>query len=47
MPTSGSDDLGAAIDAHRPGDHVALKLERDAKTQTVTVTLGSRPATAN
>jgi putative serine protease PepD len=46
-PIGSSDDLGAAIDAHRPGDHVELKVQRDGKTQTVTVTVAQRPATAS
>jgi putative serine protease PepD len=46
-PIGSSDDLGAAIDAHRPGDHVELKVQRAGKTQTVTVTLAHRPASAS
>jgi putative serine protease PepD len=46
-PVSTSDDLAAAIDAHRPGDKVALSVRRDGKTSTVTVRVGDRPASAS
>jgi putative serine protease PepD len=46
-PVGSSDDLGAAIDAHRPGDHVKLTIRQPGKSRTVTVTLGTRPATAS
>jgi putative serine protease PepD len=38
---TGSVDLGAAIRAHQPGDEVDLTVERDNKTETIHVTLGS------
>ena len=37
-----SDDLGAAVRKHKPGDKVDVKLERNGSEQTVSVTLGSR-----
>jgi putative serine protease PepD len=45
-PIASSDDLGSAIDAHRPGDQVKLSVRRQDKAATVTVKLGTRPATA-
>jgi 2-alkenal reductase len=41
-----SDDLGAALLPFAPGSRVALKVWRDGRSRTVTVTLGSRPAAA-
>jgi putative serine protease PepD len=38
------DDLGTAIAEHRPGDQVRVTYERSGRSQTVTVTLGARPA---
>ena len=38
------DDLRGAIAAHKPGDKVELTIERDGETQTITVTLGTRPS---
>jgi putative serine protease PepD len=38
-----ADELRQAIDSHEPGDEVELTLERDGETQSVTVTLGTRP----
>jgi S1-C subfamily serine protease len=35
-----------AVATHKPGDKVALTVERDGKEQTLTATLGERPATA-
>jgi S1-C subfamily serine protease len=35
-----------AVAAHKPGDKVALTVERDGKEQTLTATLGERPAAA-
>src|SRR3954468_6243978 len=35
-----------AVAAHKAGDKVALTVERDGKEQTLTATLGERPATA-
>jgi putative serine protease PepD len=40
----GSDDLVGRIRDHRPGDKVTLKVVRDGRERTVTVTLGERPA---
>jgi len=34
------DDLRNAVAAHKPGDKLALKVERDGKEQTINVTLG-------
>jgi putative serine protease PepD len=38
-----ADELRQAIDSHQPGDEVELTVERDGETETVTVTLGTRP----
>jgi serine protease Do len=37
------DDLRNAVASHKPGDKLALKVERDGKEQTINVTLGSEP----
>jgi S1-C subfamily serine protease len=39
-----SDDLGAAVRKHKPGDKVDVKFERSGNEQTASVTLGSRGA---
>jgi putative serine protease PepD len=36
--------LQTAIDAHKPGDKVELKIKRNGSEKTVTVTLGTRPS---
>jgi putative serine protease PepD len=41
------DDLANAVAAHQPGDTVTVTLQRDGRTKTLTVTLGSRPANGN
>jgi S1-C subfamily serine protease len=41
---SDGDALRAAIAAQKPGDKVELTIERDGETQTITVTLGTRPS---
>jgi putative serine protease PepD len=38
--------LGAAIDAHKPGDKVAVTYTRNGASHTATVTLGTRPASS-
>jgi len=45
-PVSSADDLTAAIAALQPGDKATLKVQRGGSTLTLTVTLGTRPATA-
>jgi putative serine protease PepD len=40
-----SDELRRAIDAHQPRDRVELTVRRNGRTETLTVTLGSRPST--
>jgi len=40
------DDLRLAVEAHKPGDSLELTVTRDGDTKTVTVELGSRPASA-
>jgi putative serine protease PepD len=40
-------DLTAAVNAHRPGDTITLVVSRDGASRTVTVVLGSRPATSS
>jgi putative serine protease PepD len=39
-----ADELRRRVDAHAPGDQVELTLERSGDTQTVEVTLGTRPS---
>jgi len=41
---SSADELRQAIDAKSPGDKVELTFERDGKTKTLEVTLGTRPS---
>jgi putative serine protease PepD len=41
-----ADDLSTAIDRHKPGDEVELRVRSDGKTDTVTVKLGERPGSA-
>jgi putative serine protease PepD len=38
-----ADELRRSIDAQKPGDEVELTVQRDGETETVTVTLGTRP----
>jgi S1-C subfamily serine protease len=45
-PISSTGELRDAIAAHKPGDKIKLRIYRDAKARTVTVTLGKRPASA-
>jgi len=45
-PISSTGELRDAIAAHKPGDKIKLRIYRDAKKLTVTVTLGQRPASA-
>jgi putative serine protease PepD len=40
------DDLRLAVGNHKPGDELTLTVKRDGDTKTVTVTLGTRPASA-
>jgi putative serine protease PepD len=40
-----ADELRTAIDAQQPGDGVKLTVERGGSTETITVTLGTRPST--
>jgi putative serine protease PepD len=44
--TSGS-QLRGAIDSHKPGDEIQVTVRRNGSEKTVTVTLGTRPATAS
>ena len=39
-----ADELRRLVDAKSPGDRVGLTIQRDGKTRTVNVTLGSRPS---
>jgi putative serine protease PepD len=39
-----ADDLRGRVDAHEPGDEIELTVRRDGGTQTLDVTLGSRPS---
>ena len=43
---SSTGELRDAIAAHKPGDKIKLRIYRDAKKTTVTVTLGKQPASA-
>jgi putative serine protease PepD len=45
-PVAGANELTSAVAALRPGDKATLKVQRDGSTVTLTVTLGTRPATA-
>jgi S1-C subfamily serine protease len=38
------DDLGTAIQAHKPGDRVTVTIQRGTTKRTTSVTLGTRPA---
>ena len=40
------DQLREAIDAHKPGDELELKVRRGSQERDVTVELGTRPETA-
>ena len=46
-PLQTSTDLQAAIRAHKPGDSVKLGIVRNGQTDTVTVTLGTRPTVSS
>lgn len=39
-----SDALGTVVDAHKPGEKVTIHYQRDGKSGTASVTLGTRPA---
>ena len=39
-----ADELRRLVDSKQPGDQIELTIERDGKTQTVKVTLGTRPS---
>jgi S1-C subfamily serine protease len=39
-----ADELRRLVDSKRPGDQIELTIERNGKTQTVKVTLGTRPS---
>jgi putative serine protease PepD len=41
-----ADELRLAVEGHKPGDSLELTVKRDGDTKTVTVELGSRPASA-
>ncbi|RME51751.1 MAG: PDZ domain-containing protein [Caldilineae bacterium] len=43
QPIASGQDLVDAIAAHQPGDEVALTVERNGETQSITVTLGAHP----
>ena len=46
-PIATANELTAAIGALQPGDKATLQVKRGASTMTLTVTLGTRPATAS
>jgi putative serine protease PepD len=46
MTVVSSDQLSTAIDGHQPGDEVKLRVRTSSGTETVTVKLGERPASA-
>jgi putative serine protease PepD len=46
MTVVSSDDLSSAVDGHQPGDEVELKVRTGSGTDTVSVKLGERPASA-
>ena len=43
-PVTAANELTAAIAALQPGDRAALRVQRGGSTVTLTVTLGTRPA---
>ena len=43
---SSGDDLRLAVENHKPGDEMTLTVKRDGDTKTITVTLGTRPASS-
>jgi S1-C subfamily serine protease len=45
-PISSSDDVSAAVAAHKPGDKATLTVVRGGNRRTLTVTLGTRPEKA-
>ena len=45
-PVQGSEDLTSAVDAKQPGDDLALTVRRSGDDRQITVTLGTRPASA-
>jgi putative serine protease PepD len=45
-PVGSPDELAAAIRKYKPGDKVQVRVERDGDEKTVTVTLGTRPASS-
>jgi putative serine protease PepD len=46
MTVVSADDLSSAIDAHKPGDQVKLRVRDGGATKTVTLKLGERPDSA-
>jgi S1-C subfamily serine protease len=46
MTVVSSDQLSSAVDSHQPGDVVKLKVRSGSGTDTVSVKLGERPASA-
>jgi S1-C subfamily serine protease len=44
-PIQSSDDVSAAVAAHKPGDQAKLTVVRGGDRRTLTVTLGTRPET--
>ena len=46
QPVRDADDLSATINDHKPGDKVAIVVERGGQRRTLTVTLGSQPSTS-
>ena len=45
-PISSSDDVSAAVAAHKPGDRATVTVVRRGNRRTLTVTLGTRPEKA-
>jgi S1-C subfamily serine protease len=43
-PVNNPDDLGTAIQAHKPGDRVNVTIQRGTTKRTASITLGTRPA---
>jgi putative serine protease PepD len=43
---SSGDELRLAVENHKPGDEMTLTVKRDGDTKTITVTLGTRPASS-
>jgi len=46
QPVTSGDDLRLAVENHKPGEDMTLTVKRNGDTKTITVKLGTRPASA-